>query len=249
MSITDALQQEIVEGEILAVQVGLWRTAVLAKTENGIRCGLAASLSNQDARNKKLFAVKDAGRLHTKGYRELAAMIDSTSQTEASIGFATINALLPAEPLQLIEENASKYLTEHCSGKKIALIGHFPFIELLRGKFQNLWVFELNPRDDDLPAALAPEYLPQADVVVLTATTLVNHTFEGLMPYCQNATRVLMVGPSTPISSVMFNSGLTTLSGTIVLKPEETLLGIGQAGSMHALQEQGYVRQVTTEKV
>lgn len=248
MKITSELQQVIVEGEILAVQVGMWRTAVLAQTENGIRCGLAASLSNQDARNKKLFSVKDAGKLHTKGYRELAAMIDSPSQTEASIGLATINALLPAEPLPFIEENASKYLVEHCSGKTIALIGHFPFIEDLRGNFQKLWVFELNPRDDDLPAALAPDYLPQADVVVLTATTLVNHTFENLIPYCENATRVFMVGPSTPLSSVLFNYGLNTLSGTVVLKPEETLLGISQAGSMHALQEQGYVKLVTTVK-
>ena len=42
--ITDRLLDEIQPGKILSIQVGMSRTAVLAETEDGIRCGLGSNL-------------------------------------------------------------------------------------------------------------------------------------------------------------------------------------------------------------
>jgi len=66
------------------------------------------------------------------------------------------------------------------TGRKVAIVGHFPFTERVRQAAEPCWVVELHPRSGDLPAERAPEVLPQADVVALTGTSLVNHTFDDL---------------------------------------------------------------------
>jgi uncharacterized protein (DUF4213/DUF364 family) len=248
MTLAQQLQSEILPGEILSVQVGLWRTAVLARTATGICCGLAASLSNQDIQHKNQNAVRDAGILHTKDYQDLVALFESPSHTEAAIGLAAINALLPSGSLDYSEVNAHDYLAVHGRGKNIALIGHFPFIEQLRLSAKNLWVFDLHPYPGDLPAEAATDYLPLADYVALTATTLINHTFEDLIRLCRPDTKVVMLGPSTPMTQSMFACGVDILSGTQVVDPVATFYAVSQGASMHSLQEKGVIRYVTAIK-
>ncbi len=245
MSISEDLQLAIQPGEILSVQVGLWRTAVLVRTGSTIRCGLAASLTNQDVNDKNRYDVKEAGQLHHKDYRELAAMIDSTSLTEASIGLATVNALLPPAFVDEPQMNAYDYLQEQGRDKKIAMIGHFPFFTEIKKVAADLWIFELNPQDGDLPAEAAPGFLPEADIVAMTATTLINGTFEPLVSMCKTDTCIVMIGPSTPLTPILFSHGVSVLSGTVVLEPQATLLGVAQGGSMHRMHEMGYVKFVT----
>ena len=248
MTLAHQLIKEVVPGEILSVQVGLWRTAVLARSASGIHCGLAASLSNQDIQQKNQNAVRDAGMLHTKSFQDLVALFESPSHTEASIGLAAINALLPPNPLVYAEVNAHDYLALHGKGKNIALIGHFPFIDQLKCSAKNLWVFDLHPYPGDLPAEAAPDYLPLADYVALTATTLINHTFEDLIRLCRPDAKVVMLGPSTPMTQSMFEYGVNILSGTQVIDPIATFYGVSQGASMHSLQEKRVIRYVTAIK-
>lgn len=248
MTLAHQLIKEVVPGEILSVQVGLWRTAVLAKSASGVRCGLAASLSNQDMQQKNQNAVRDAGILHTKGFQDLVALFESPSHTEASIGLAAINALLPPSSLVYAEVNAHDYLALQGKGKNIALIGHFPFIDQLKCSAENLWVFDLHPYPGDLPAEAAPDYLPLADYVALTATTLINHTFEDLIRLCRPDAKVIMLGPSTPMTQRMFEFGVDILSGIQVVDPIAAFYGVSQGASMHSLQEKGVVRYVTAIK-
>jgi uncharacterized protein (DUF4213/DUF364 family) len=37
------------------------------------------------------------------------------------------------------------------------------------------------------PSSAIPEYLPRCDVVIITATSIINHTFDDIVPYCKNA--------------------------------------------------------------
>jgi uncharacterized protein (DUF4213/DUF364 family) len=55
------------------------------------------------------------------------------------------------------------------------MIGHFPFINRLKPIVKNLWVLELNPREEDLPAQVAPEIVPRADFIAITGTTLIKN--------------------------------------------------------------------------
>lgn len=248
MTLASRLQQAILPGRILSVQVGYSKTAVLAETEDGIRCGLAATLSNPELMHHSQPAVRQAGHLHEMDYTELAALIESSSFTEMSIGLATINALLPRTPERWEALKAVDYLIQNHAGKNVAMIGHFPFIPSLEPHVNHLWVLELNPREGDLPAQAAPDILPQADVVAMTATTLINKTFDDMMALCRPDVTIIMIGASTPLSPVLYEFGVQILCGAIVTDPQATVFGISQGISTHQLRQAGYVRQVTMRK-
>lgn len=247
-TLNENLIQSLLPGKILAVQVGFSRTAVLAETENGICCGLAATLSNSEFEHHTRPVVRNAGYLHQMPYSDLAALIESPSFTEVAIGLATINALLPRDPNQWVDLNAEKYLVQQGVNKNVVVVGHFPFISRLKPTVKNLWVLELNPKEGDLPAQAAPEIIPQADLVAITATTLINKTFQGLIDLCRPDAQVILIGPSAPLSAVLYDYGVDMVCGTIVTDPQAVLIGVGQGISYYQLRQTGMVRLVTLKR-
>ncbi len=77
MTINEELVQSLLPGKILAVQVALSRTAVVVETEDGIRCGLASTLSNPDFEHHCNPSVRNAGHLHDLAYTDLASLVES----------------------------------------------------------------------------------------------------------------------------------------------------------------------------
>ncbi len=132
----------------------------------------------------------------------MANLVFSKSYTKIAVGLATINALLPpiAQPVDLAAED---YIARQGENSRVALIGHFPFVSRLRDQVKKLWVLELNPKEDDLPASAAPEIIPQADILAITATTLINHTFDEIFALRRLDAKVLLLGPSTPLSPLL----------------------------------------------
>ncbi len=248
MTLISDIQASLLPGKILDVHVGYSRTAVLVETERGLSCGLAATLANPQFMHRCNPSVEKAGHLLKMSTTELVNLAESESYTEVSIGLAAINALVPMDFSTAVELNAEVYLRDHARGKNVAMIGHFPFVDQLKPELANLWVLELDPRPGDIPSEQAPDYLPKADVVAITATTLINHTLEGLLALCQPSTLVMLLGPSTPMSPVMFEHGVDLLCGTIVTDPRAAMLGISQGASSHQLHHAGATRQVTLKK-
>jgi uncharacterized protein (DUF4213/DUF364 family) len=113
----------------------------------------------------------------------------------------------------------------------VALVGHFPFIPQLRQSAGNLWVIEQNPAEDEFPAEAASDLLPQADIIAITASALVNHTLDSLLALCPKQTTVMILGPSTPLSPVLFDHGAAIISGTRVLDEAAVLRTVGQGAS------------------
>lgn len=248
MSVIDEIIKTLVPAKIVSIQVGMSRTAVLAKTPEGLRCGLAASLTNAEYDHRCNPRVAKAGHLLDLTLAELTGLIRSPSQTEASIALATINALLPKWEAPFTTLNATELMISKGKGKNIAVIGHFPFIDEMRSQVNNLWVLELNPREGDLPAEAAEQIIPQADLLAITATTLINQTFEALVTLCREDTTVIMLGPTTPLTPILFENGVDILSGTEVLDPEAVMRGVAQGASMHQLKNEGFIRYVSISK-
>jgi uncharacterized protein (DUF4213/DUF364 family) len=248
MSVIDEIIKTLVPAKILSIQVGMSRTAVLAETPEGLRCGLAASLSNAEYDHRCNPRVAKAGHLIDLTLAELTGLIHSPSQTEASIALATVNALLPKWEAPCTTLNATELMISQGKGKNIAVIGHFPFIDEMRPQVKNLWVLELNPREGDLPAEAAAQIIPQADLLAITATTLINQTFEALVALCRENTTVIMLGPTTPLTPILFENGVDILSGTEVLDPEAVMRGIAEGASMHQLKKEGFIRYVSISK-
>jgi uncharacterized protein (DUF4213/DUF364 family) len=180
--------------------------------------------------------VRDVGGLSRKSALELAQYAKSDVQLEASIGMAALNSLLKIDEDRCDEVNAIEVLIEGGKGKKVAVIGHFPFIPALREAAAQLWVLEKKPRaEEDLPADRADEIVPLADVVCITGTSFINHTVEHLLGLCRRDALVVMVGATTPMSTILFDWGVDLVAGAKVADPTLALRCIAEGASFRQI--------------
>jgi len=77
--------------------------------------------------------------------------------------------------------------------------------------------------------------LPQADVIALTGTSLINHTFDHLIGLCRPDAFVVLLGGSTPLTPVLFDRGVDALSGTRVVDVPVALQAIGQGATFRQI--------------
>jgi hypothetical protein len=176
------------------------------------------------------------GRLHQKSAQELAELARSDDLLEASIGVAAVNSLLDVDESQARAVNAIAVLAERGRGLNVALIGHFPFIEELRQAVAQLWVIEQHPLEGEHPASAAADLLPKADVVAITASTLINHTLDGLLALCDRHSTVMILGPSTPLSPVLFDHGAEIIAGTRVMDEAAVLRTVAQGAAFRQVE-------------
>jgi len=211
------------------IRQGVFHTGVLTRY-----CGLAATLP-RDALKREGPLVREPGFLLNKTAKELAQMVYSDSLLEAAIGMATINSLLEVDLESSTETNAAEVILEKGLGKKVAVVGHFPFLPRIREKAGALWVIEKNPREDDFPETEADRLIPQADVVAITGTSLTNHTLPHLLQLCSPKAFILMLGDTVPLSPVLFDYGLHALSGTRVMDADLALRCVSQGANFRQI--------------
>ena len=246
MDTTDRLLESLGEdAPVQQILVGAFWTAVVLDT-NPPRCGLASTLRAESGGPWP--AVREPGRLQGRSGWELASLLRSPRILEASIGMAAYNALLQVDGSLLTEANAEDYILARGTGKRVAIVGHFPFIDRVRAAAAECWVLELRPGPGDLPAEQADVVLPQADVVALTGTSLLNHTFDDLRALCRPDAFVLLLGPSVPMVPLLFELGMDALSGTLVDDPARVLLSVGQGASFRQIKRGGGLRLLTWVK-
>ncbi|MCU0595520.1 MAG: DUF364 domain-containing protein [Desulfobacterota bacterium] len=211
------------------IRQGVFHTGVLTRY-----CGLAATLP-RDALKQEGPLVKEPGFLLDKTSRDLAQMVYSDSLLEAAIGMATINSLLEVDLHSCTELNAADVILEKGQGKNVAIIGHFPFLPRVREKAKVLWVIEKNPRDGDLQEGEADRFIPQADVIAITGTSLTNHTLPHLLELCSPGAFVIMLGDTVPLSPVLFDYGVHALSGTRVIDADLALKCVSQGANFRQI--------------
>ena len=239
------------------VRMGAFWTAVVleASVQRGLlteaRCGLASALREDDHHRHGQHPVRGAGYLHERSALDLAELARSDSLLEASIGLAAINALLDVDQEACVELNAEQVILDQIRSarspdrSRVVVVGHFPFIPRVREAASQLWVLEKRPGEGDLPAEAASEVIPQADVVAITGTSLINHTFEELMGLCRPEAFVLVLGPTAPLSPVLFNYGVDVISGTLVTEPATVLRYVSQGASFRQIKRSKGVKLLT----
>jgi len=198
---------------IRKVLVGVHWTMVCSK-----HCGLGSTLVGTDPGGHK--QVREVGELHKKSAQELAAWVLSDNLLEASIGIAALNSLTEVDDSNLKKVNASEVIANECRGKNLVIIGHFPFVEEMKTITRNCWVIEKRPYGDDFPEDKANEFIPSADMVAITGTAFINHTMEKLLSLCRPQSKVMVLGPSTPLLPVLFDYGISFLSGSRIANEE-----------------------------
>ena len=232
----------LLDGFVADVRVGTHWTAVVVETPvspgarpgSDLRAGLASTQIVHDLEHGRP-AVRSAGHLIGMSAREVAGWMRAESLTERSIGFAAFNALLELDAAACVERNAEEIIIEQGRGRRVAIVGHFPFVPCVREVAETCWVLELNPGPTDLPAALAPELLPQADVVAITGMALVNGTFDGLAALCRPEAYVLVLGATTPLTPLLFDYGVSAVSGTVVTDIAAVLDAVSQGANFRQI--------------
>lgn len=209
---------------IRKVVIGVHWTLVCSK-----HCGLGSTLVGEGPHGHS--QIRDVGILHKKSAQELAQWILSNTLLEASIGIAAINSLIDVDDTQVEQANASEIIERHARDKNLVVIGHFPFVERLRPMLKNCWVIEKRPYGDDFPEETAQTFIPQADVVAISGTAFINHSMDGLLSLCHPGSMVMILGPSTPLSPLLFDHGISFLSGSRVIDAESAGITIQQGAS------------------
>jgi len=149
--------------------------------------------------------------------QELAQLLYDDNPLKSSLGIAALNSLLPdPAPADIADINAGDLIMDIGRGKNVVVVGHFPFVEKMQGCFKDFKIFEKEPQSGDLDAELMPEYLPQADIIAITATTITNQSLAAILSNSSPAAVKLIIGPSTPLTPIMFELGFKYVAGTVV---------------------------------
>jgi uncharacterized protein (DUF4213/DUF364 family) len=208
------------------VRVGITWTGVWCK-----RCGLSRTYASPATAHT---TVKGFGKLTEMTTLELAEYARSWHLVEAAIGVAAINSMIRPKGRRGL--NALDFLLREGKNKRITVVGAFPKLPELRKVSKELWVLELdpdliNPSEGILPATAAEHKIPRSDIVAITGSAIVNKSLEHLLELSRNA-YTLVLGPSTPMSDVLFDYGADMLAGVDVIKPERIMMKISQGGGM-----------------
>ncbi len=209
------------DAPVKEVRIGPFWTGVRSRY-----CGMASTTFKHEHASRN--PVEEAGFLTDKSAIELCRYALSASLLESSIGMAAINSLTEVDLNRCRNVNAGNVLEEEGKGKKMAIVGHFPFVDRLREIASKLWVVERRPQSGDLPASEAERVIPQADVVAITGTALINGTMDSLLKLCRQDSLVMVLGPTTPLTPIWFDHGVDLISGTRVTNPEQVMRFISQ---------------------
>jgi hypothetical protein len=155
---------------------------------------------------------------------------------------ATINSLLEIDEGRCEDLNAGDLIAEKGKDKRVAIVGHFPFIPKLREIAKELWVIEKNPQEGDFTEADTENLIPQADVVGITGTAFTNHSIEHLLKLCSAKVYVVILGDTAPLSPILFDYGVDAISGTKVIDPELALRCVSQGATYRQIKG---IRQLT----
>ena len=173
--------------------------------------------------------VDTAPRMFSPDYagmplRQLAQAAKSWNLTEAGFGMAAINAFHNTrERLEQLDvfEPFDNYCTAGLDlrGKHIGVVGHMNMPSSVREQAASLRFLERSPRPGDYPDSACDWLLPQCDIVILTASTLVNKTLPHLLELCRNSYTIL-AGPSAPLCPGLLEFGIDRVSGLVITDTE-----------------------------
>lgn len=215
------------------VVIGLGYTAVTT-SDGGI--GVAATdmpphggrCSRHDGRD---FEARPAADL----LRQLAGT-DSAGRTMA---LALVNALNHQEAQRLPDDPRNTVLCDRfnlLSGARVAMVGYFPpLVRLLESHSVPLAVID-RAKGIGNRKAFYDHLRGAADVLLMTATTLINRTTEAILAHAGPDLQTVLLGPSTPmIPDVFTHLPIHMLAGTAITDRAQALKVVRHGGGARAL--------------
>ncbi len=228
--------------------IGLFFTGV--KLDTGVTGACATPLrSIPDAVccPSSAMAMPFPGKLRGRLARDLLRETAAPSGIRRAVGVAAMNALADmcwerrAPAGVVLRTGVDAYdAAEIQPGQNVVVVGAFvPFLKSLKRAHQRFTVLEMDSatlKPDELPyfrpAGEASSVVPDADVVLITGTTLLNNTLENLLVLCRPQARVVLVGPTVGlVPDAFLRRGVDVLGGVRVTAPDAFLDVLTEGGS------------------
>jgi len=230
--IVESIERETQDKTVEDLRVGLCYTAVLL---NDGQLGLAYTFPSRGTSHSCCNSL-EAGSLKGKNAQEIIPYALSDNLSASSVGIATINALVNHKIENAIEGDILKVMDTHKSDT-VGMIGFFgPLIDPLKKSVKKVYIFEekgISTHPDVYPSEKTTEILPQCDVIIVSATTLINKTIDSLFSLAKNARETILLGATTSLLPHIFiKRGVTILSGIQVLDKNRVLQIVSEGGGM-----------------
>lgn len=228
------------EIEVKDVRIGLAYTGVLiSENYGGVACTPLYEFSGCPA-------LGFAGFLKGKTADKLLELALSENPLEAAVGIATANALshmlsdLKPEKVPVSNIDVLDLIKPE---DRVAMVGYFaPLVPKILKITDKLTVLEKreieSPQTMTQPSEKAREVLPESDVIILSASTLANRTFDELLSFRGTAREVVLLGPSAPLyPAPFFERGINAVMGTRIIDPRKMLTVVSEAGGTKKLHQ------------
>lgn len=196
------------------VCVGLHWTAVESRY-----AGMAHTYKTSSKKELEL-----SGELVGRSALELAGRMKSGEPVEASLGVAALNSLIESTGRR---GNVLSDVLTMASGKTVTVVGRFPVNDQIARAAGRAYFLEMEPQQGELPPEAAEEVIPKSDIVLITATALINKTLLRLLELSANA-RTIVLGPSTPMNDVLFDHGVDVIAGVRVVQADALINSVMQ---------------------
>lgn len=215
------------------VRIGLRYTGV--KLSNG-RGGLAYSYIHEMFNEKNEFLPLLLKNVNAS--LVLEKILTSKNMFSSVIGTALINAF--SDLSNVCYETGDIF--EYVSLRKndfVAMVGNIhPLVPKIETLVSKLLIFERMrfPHSKLLPDWIAAKYLADADIVFFTGASIINRTFDQLLPYIKKARDIIVVGPSTPLFPEFYKKlNVSYIAGMLITDADKMLDLISQGAGTRNL--------------
>ncbi len=214
---------------VVRLTIGLGYTAV---TLAGGDVGLSYSMPPRSTSCTRVRTYRD---YEGGPASDLLGLLCSDDSLERSMGMATLNALNRQAALDLPvdgeEDGALARVLPQCQGAHVAMVGFFgPVVKRLEAEGAEVRILDSGRGIGDEQSFL-DSLAAWPDLLILTATSLLNGSLERVVGHVGEAVKVIVLGPSTPLVPAAFEGlRVDVLAGMVTVRTEGVLAAVRQGG-------------------
>lgn len=222
------------------VSVGLGYTAVV--TEDG---GIGLAYTYFDSKRSCGYK-RDYIDWEGRSAEGMLVYLNGSDTIRRSMALALVNALNYSFASELPEDNDNQILLKTLAiepGSRVAMVGLIkPLARRCEALGAKVMVLDANRRIGRT-ADFYRQLKENADILLMTSTTILNHSTEEILRHSTSSVKTVIVGPGTPMVAEAFSSlPVDMLAGTVPIDQEKVLRAVRHGAGTPVLQK--YARKV-----
>jgi uncharacterized protein len=247
-AVTDILGAQLDDIAVERAVIGLFFTGVKLSTGHSGACATPIkTIPEAVCCPSSAMAMPFPGKMRGKPARDAIKEAFSDHGIRRGVGIATVNALAelcwerqPNPSVELLHGVDAFDANSFRPDDLTVVVGAFvPFLKELKRRQLPFLVLEKDPdtlKAEEMlfyrPPEMAREVVPQADVLLMTGTTLINDTLEDLLSWAKPEARVTVVGPTVGLLPDAFLArGADILGGVRITDADAFLNLLAEGGS------------------